>query len=95
MAEQKARELRRLEERTRLTVDQVAARGDRLRVKCLDCERSRSFAAADLLPRHAGKIVGTLKPRCEDCARRRRRGVGLHKPGYGTYIEILWPDDRP
>jgi hypothetical protein len=89
------RELRRQLELKQLTVDQVAARGDRLRVKCLDCNRSRSFAAQDLLPRHAGKIVGMLKPRCDDCARRGRRGVGLHEPGYGTYIEIVWPDDRP
>jgi hypothetical protein len=86
--------VRRQRELSELTVDQVAARGDRVRVKCLDCGRSREFLAVKLLPRHAGKIIGTLRPRCDDCARRRRRGVGLHQPGYATFIEILWPDDR-
>jgi hypothetical protein len=89
------REVRRQGELNELTVDQVAARGDKVRVKCLDCNRSEEFPAAKLLPRHTGKFIGTLRPRCDDCFRRRRRGVGLHQPGYATYIEILWPDDRP
>ncbi len=70
------------------------ARFDNVRVKCLDCERSKIFPVGKLLPRHAGKIIGPLRPRCDDCFRRRRRDVGLHQPGYGTYIEIVWPDDR-
>jgi hypothetical protein len=89
-----SREVRRQRELSELTVDQVAARGDKVRVKCLDCSRSKDFPAAKLLPRHAGKIIGTLRPRCDDCAHRRRRGAGLHQPGYGTFIEILWPAER-
>lgn len=78
-----------------LTVRQVAERGDWLRLVCLDCKRRREFSARDLVGRHGGKIVSTLKPRCEPCARSGRKGTGLHKPGYGTYIELLPRGDAP
>jgi hypothetical protein len=37
-------------ELSKLTVDQVAARGDKVRVTCLDCGRSKEFLAAKLCP---------------------------------------------
>lgn len=89
------REARRNLELQELTVSQVATRGDRLRLVCLDCGQRHEFPARDLVRQHGHKIVGTPKPRCSACQQSRRPGVGLHKPGCGTYIEILWPDDRP
>jgi hypothetical protein len=89
------REARRHAELSTMTIAQVAARGDRLKVKCLDCDRSKTFPAKNFVAQHGHKIVGSLRPRCDDCFRRRRRGVGLHSPGYATFITIEWPDDRP
>jgi hypothetical protein len=89
------REARRFRECSTLTVAQVAARGDWLRLHCLDCQRERDIEARRLVRHNGHKIVATLKPVCASCQRWGRKGVGLHKPGRRTYLEILWPDDRP
>lgn len=79
----------------KLTVDQVAARGDCLRLKCFACDKARVFPAAKYLAKHRGKIVAELRPRCDDCFRRRRRGPGLDQPGYCTAIMIVPKDFKP
>ncbi len=78
-----------------MTVAQVATRGDRLRVKCLDCDNFRICPAKNMTAKHGHKIVGALRPRWGDRYKRSRRGVGMHGAGYATYITIEWPEDRP
>lgn len=85
--------LLRLQELKTMTFNQSAARGDRLRFKCLDCKRERIVPAQKLAARYGDRVIGELKPRCDDCHTRRRKGWGLHPPGYATYLEILAPGD--
>lgn len=88
------RDKRRHLEAGRLTVAQVAERGDTLRVHCLDCPRTRDVPAQSLVARHGRTLINHLKFSCSDCQRGRRKGVGLHAPGRATWAEILWPADR-
>lgn len=87
------RELRRYREMQELTVVQVAARGDTLRVHCMACGRQRDVPARSLPGRYADRPVASLTFSCTPC-RRTGRKRSIHPAGFDTWHEILWPADR-
>lgn len=85
--------IQRTKERQTMTVAACAQRGDTLRFVCLDCDHKRERKAATMVAKQGDLLICELRPRCEACRRSGRKGVGLHKPGYGTYVEIIAPGD--
>jgi hypothetical protein len=77
-----------------ITVAELARRGDRLRIHCLDCSRQREIDPAHLVATHGNRLVSELEFTCSPCRARGQRGVGTKSPGRATWHEILWPDGR-
>lgn len=94
MTDDSNREARRYREMQELTVVQVAARGDTIRVHCMACRRQRDVPARSLPGRYADRTVASLQFSCTPC-RQARRKFSIGPAGLDTWHEILWPADRP
>jgi RNase P subunit RPR2 len=77
------------------TVTQAKARGIRLRVTCLVCDRpKRMVDLKDLPAKYADWRLADLKFTCEPCKRKRRKPYS-GPAGRDTMAEVVWLGEDP
>jgi len=77
-----------------LTVGEAISLGYRAQTVCLVCERGPMLDLRRLAAQgRDGQTVESLKLKCTDCARHRRK-FSIHPPGADTLLRVLFADQK-